>query len=319
MSRFAWVLNLDADDELAEWTSHRSRGAEGARSVSATSSAPLGGAKRVSRDFVRARVAERVTELSLLVAGGVLVGHGRDADARGLPGRAFCPTPRALAELRAVGATLPDAPTLTRLAESNHRLFCAALGQTLDGALWLENETDLEGAFAERVVPSGREWVLKHPHGYVGRLRHRTRELDLPTRSFASRCFGAAQGLQLEPWVERRGDYAIHGFLSVAGRLTFGAPTRQLCDARGVWQGTTRSHDLSHAELDALHEEGRRVADSLHESGYFGPFGVDAFRYVDVHAERETTRFNPRCEVNARYTMGWAIGMGETRPDLVEV
>jgi hypothetical protein len=23
-----------------------------------------------------------------------------------------------------------------------------------------------------------------------------------------------------------------------------------------------------------------------------------------------------RCEINARYSMGWAIGMGEMRPDL---
>ena len=26
--------------------------------------------------------------------------------------------------------------------------------------------------------------------------------------------------------------------------------------------------------------------------------------------------FNARCEINARYSMGWAIGMGGIRPDL---
>jgi hypothetical protein len=55
------------------------------------------------------------------------------------------------------------------------------------------------------------------------------------------------------------------------------------------------------------------VAQALLEAGYFGPFGIDAFRWVD---RAGVERFNPRCEINARYSMGWAVGMGSRRPDL---
>ena len=298
MTRFAWVLNLAADDELA---SLRRAGAASGHAQ-----------RRVPKAAVRARMAERVAELALLVASGVLIGVGRDAEARGLRGRAFCPTPSALEELAASGAFVPLAPTPHILARANHRLFCAELGQTLDAALWIEDEASLEAAFESRVLPSGSEWVLKHPHGYVGRLRHKTHAFDLRTKSFAFRCFSEAGGLQLEPWVERRGDYAIHGYVASGGHVTLGSATLQVCDANGVWQKTARAHDLSTNEVRVLFDEGQRVAESLREIGYFGPFGVDGFRYTDG----ARIRFNPRCEVNARYTMGWAIGMGGVRPDL---
>jgi hypothetical protein len=49
----------------------------------------------------------------------------------------------------------------------------------------------------------------------------------------------------------------------------------------------------------------------LRDHGYFGPFGIDGFRWR--WAGR--TGLRPRCEINARYTIGWAIGMGDRRPD----
>ena len=298
-------MNLDADDELCAFSRAATEGREKASPWS----------RRVTKSFVRARITERFTELSALVAGGVLVGAGREDEAKGLPGRAFCPTPGALVDMAAVGAIASPAPPLEVLARANHRLFSANLGQTLEGAIWVEDEAALASAFAELVHPSTSAWVLKHPHGYVGRMRHKTRELDARTRAFAVRCFSDAGGLALEPWVERHGDYAIHGFLGAEGADIFGAPTRQVCDANGAWQTSTRSHDLECHEVEVLEAEARRVANSLREIGYFGPFGVDAFRYRATPGE--AVRFNPRCEVNARYTMGWAIGTGDARPDLV--
>ena len=44
---------------------------------------------------------------------------------------------------------------------------------------------------------------------------------------------------------------------------------------------------------------------ALREAGYFGPFGIDAFRWLDVNGAR---RWNPRGEINARYSMGFSIG-----------
>ncbi len=53
--------------------------------------------------------------------------------------------------------------------------------------------------------------------------------------------------------------------------------------------------------------EARLVADALSRAGYFGPFGVDAYRYRD---REQQLRLQPRSEINARYTMGFAVGWG---------
>jgi hypothetical protein len=50
-------------------------------------------------------------------------------------------------------------------------------------------------------------------------------------------------------------------------------------------------------------EEANLVARALHDAGYFGPFGVDAFTYSGG-------LFQPRSEINARYSMGFSVGFG---------
>jgi hypothetical protein len=279
------VLNLDADEELAG---------------------------RPPRDLgakARARLVARSSELGLLVGDAYVLGTGDDSVASGLPGLAFCPTPRALVALASVAAVPAPAPSLEVLVRVNHRKFCADLGQTLQGAAFVH---DLESVASRMREQEGVEWVLKHPHGYVGRMRHRSFALDAPTLSFAKSCLEEAGGLELEPWVARTDDYALHGYVARDGIVTLGEPTRQICDGRGVWQNTSREHDLETKERSALIEETRRVARALFEAGYFGAFGVDAFRFL--HAGEP--RFQPRCEINARYTMGYAVGMGDRRPDL---
>jgi hypothetical protein len=282
----AFVLNLDADEELAGRPS-----------------------RELGRE-ARARLVARSSELGLLVGDAYVLGTEDDARARGLVGLAFCPTPRALATLTKALAVPAPAPSFEVLARVNHRKFCADLGQTLQGAAFVH---DLESVASRMREREGIEWVLKHPHGYVGRMRHRTFALDARTTSFAVSCLEEAGGLELEPWVARTDDYALHGYVARDGALTLGEPTRQICDGRGVWQKTSREHDLSTEERAVLVDETQRVGRALVEAGYFGPFGVDAFRYLDAGE----ARFHPRCEINARYTMGYAVGMGDRRPDLV--
>ena len=45
-----------------------------------------------------------------------------------------------------------------------------------------------------------------------------------------------------------------------------------------------------------------RLAAALRAADYFGPFGIDAFRYRSAQGD---VLFNPRCEINARFTMGY--------------
>ena len=61
----------------------------------------------------------------------------------------------------------------------------------------------------------------------------------------------------------------------------------------------------SHVPL--LHDEGERIAEALAAEGYFGPFGVDAFTFIGADGANS---LQPRSEINARYSMGFVVGMG---------
>jgi hypothetical protein len=203
------------------------------------------------------------------------------------------------------------APDVAVLRRVNHRRFCADLGQTLPGAQFVASVEEL----ADRVAgdsPS-RQWLLKRPFAFAGRGRRRVAQgpLDPAAMSWIHASLRAGDGLQVEPWVERIADYGLHGFLSREGIATLGEPTRQTCDANGAWQKTALASDLEPAERKELRASGLLAGRALHEAGYFGPFGVDAYRWrhgTDVH-------FNPRSEINARYSMGFAIGMAGRRVD----
>lgn len=52
------------------------------------------------------------------------------------------------------------------------------------------------------------------------------------------------------------------------------------------------------------------VGRALAAQGYFGAFGVDAYRHRLLDGSGRTA-LNPLSEINARYTMDWALAMGE--------
>jgi hypothetical protein len=123
----------------------------------------------------------------------------------------------------------------------------------------------------------------------------------------------ARGGLQIEPNVSVEEEYALHGFVAQEGSFRLGALVRQRCDAQGAWLAT-EAIPSSHEGLDglpgALAEEAARVACALFRAGYFGPFGVDAYTYRDRGGD---LRLQPRSEINARYSMGFAVGFDSTR------
>ena len=82
-ARYAWVLNLDADLELAHGEGYT----------------PAASVLRASALFAEKLRGALVSEDDLVVDGSE-----REGAARGLVGRAFCPTPRAIAMLRRAGA-----------------------------------------------------------------------------------------------------------------------------------------------------------------------------------------------------------------------
>jgi hypothetical protein len=284
----AWVLNLESDLEL-----------------SGQPIDPLA-ALRTRPELVRGLVG------TLVPQGDVVLGSRSDR-ADGLEGRAFSPTPRARALLASAGARpalAPDPAILTRVAS---RAFSASLGLPFASARLATSLDDVLGAV--RHAPPSGSWLIRRVFGFAGKGRRLVRagELGAPDRAFVARAL-AHGAVLVEPWVEVELDVAIHGFLAPAGdRLTLGEPAIADVGPGGVWRASRRAHgELDRREVTALATEARRVGDALAAAGFFGPFGLDGFRYREVGE----TRFVARCDLNPRYTMGWAIGMGDRRPDL---
>jgi hypothetical protein len=284
-TRFAWVLNLDADVELAH---------------------PQG---YTPRSAVRAATAHFAPVLarSLLGPHDVLVDESSmEGVGRGLTGRAFCPTPRALAILRRAGAEPERAPSLDVLRLVNSRAFASSLGPTLPGGSFVTGAEEAD-AVLRCAPPVGTSWRVKRAFGMAGRGQ---RIIGSPTpadRAFIRAGIGEG-GVQIEPNVPIAKEYAIHGMLAEDGSFRLGNVVEQHCDARGVWL-STEPLAASNDELairGQLADEGGRVAAALARAGYFGPFGIDAFSYRD---RANALRFQPRSEINARYSMGFAIGL----------
>jgi hypothetical protein len=132
--------------------------------------------------------------------------------------------------------------------------------------------------------------------------------------AWAANAFREEGGLEIVPYVKPVKEAAIHGFIAEDGTVTLGEPTVQVVDAKGQWVESRRAEagDLEESEVESLKSTAQTTADALRKAGYFGPFGIDGMRW----RTGEHRGFAPRIDVNARYTMGWAIGMGDRRPDL---
>jgi hypothetical protein len=103
--------------------------------------------------------------------------------------------------------------------------------------------------------------------------------------------------------VDRLADFSRHGYLSRDGALRIGPAREQRCDTHGRFLGMLRdAPSATEAEVEVLAAELQRTAAALSRVGYFGPFGIDAYRY---RMPDGSSAFNPRCEINARFTMGY--------------
>jgi hypothetical protein len=233
----AWILNLDADDELAR---------PGSRPSDA---AALRMRAMVERLQGLVPHTDRVIDPSTPPDGAV-----------GFEGRAFCPTPGAIALIQRAGAMVPHAPSIDVLRVVNHRRFAAELGQELPHARYCTTMAEVT-AQLEHASPTGI-WVLKRPHGFAGRGRRRiVAPLDEGARSFVVATLRSWGGVQVEPWVTRNADFALHGFIERARNVTLGEPTTQRTDEAGRW---IESHRARNDELSGGERQRVCVARALY-------------------------------------------------------
>jgi hypothetical protein len=282
MTRYAWVLNLDAELELA-------RGRPG----------------YVAQRKLTAQLAlHGASSRALLGANDVLLtaGDAVDLPADDWRGRCWCPTPLSVQLLRARGVEPEPHPSSAVLRRVNHRLFAHELGGGLPKQAYVRSRAEL----LERVGDCGEKWLLKRPLGFAGRGQLRiigpiTEKqwswIDLSLEK---------DGFIVEPLVTPTFEVSLHGFVWRDGRFELGRVCAQDVSERGTFRGVrpAAAEELSSDEAAALLERADTVARELHRAGYFGPFGIDAYRY----GAGDGAGFCALSEVNARYTLGFVTG-----------
>jgi len=288
--RAAWALNLGAEAELEDFRK------------------PFPLELQARLPSLASRLTSLFRQADVLLFGG----PGEQDIAENLPGLSWMPTPTAIKWLERAGAKPVSAPSYEILRRVSDRRFSLGLGATLPGQRLV---TTIDEAL--EALSTGGNWLLRRPFGFAGRGRRRARRDEVlgAARTWIEASLRSYGALCVEPWVERVADFGLHGYLSKAGALTLGSPTSQEMAPDGTWLATrpVLAGELNADEESALFQAAEDAARALFSAGYFGPFGLDAFRFREANG---ACRFNPRCEINARYSMGWSIGMGERRPDL---
>jgi hypothetical protein len=276
---FAWVLNLDAELEL-EKPSFNAR-----------------------TRFLEQLALYGAGSRALLGPGDVLLGDEEAGpDVAGRLGRAWCPTPRALSRMRAARVTPEPHPPVEVLRSVNHRRFAVELGGGLPDQHYVERRPELEALLTRREHP----WLLKRPLAFAGRGQQRAYgSLDEKQWSWVDASFKVS-GLVVEPLVTPVLEVSLHGFIWRDRRHELGRVCVQEVSDRGVFRAIRLAQpgELTSAEEDALRRRGAKVANALAAAGYFGPFGIDAYRYT----LNGVCGFCELGEINARYSMGFVTG-----------
>lgn len=310
--RRAWILNLDAEHELEAVKSYAPT--RNLRAIVARESVRLVGTL-VAPDDVVLSEEDVVNQTAAARA------------ARGLVGAAWSPTRRARRLLEAVGARLESAPSMDVLRAVNARPFAASVRETLAQASFVKRVvTTLDEVLASLAVPAPGGWLVRRTFGAAGRGRRRIKA-GRPTsdeRAWieASLVFGP---LVIEPFVEVAREYTRSGWVAADGAITISRPCFQETTAQGAWTRTecADAGEVSREDDERLTETMQRVGEALSRAGYFGPFGIDAYRHRALDGTHATI-LNPLSEINARFTMDWAtafaadpsLGIAHERADL---
>ncbi len=292
----AWILNLDAEHELEAQKNY----------------APTLHVKALVARERQRLIGQLVGPYDVLVTEELLERSGEAADrARGLPGFAWSPTPRALALLKRAGALPVTAPSIEVLRTVNARAFAVNVRAPLAKSSFEKHVVDsLEAALAQLAKQTPDGWLVRRTFGAAGRGRRRLRagspSPDECAWLAASLCRGA---LVIEPWVRVTGEYTRSAWVHQSGETIISPPCFQSTTEHGAWTHTERAERGGVLrEDDARLEEAVAVAGAaLARAGYFGAFGIDAYRHR-VPGEVATV-LNPLSEINARFTMDWATAM----------
>jgi len=297
-----WVLNLDAEHELETVGAYTP--STHMRSVVAAQQGKLIGTLLGPDDVL-------LTEANLDE-------YAESGTLRGLPGLAWCPTPRALSMLDAVGAMPESAPPVDVLRRVNARPFASEVRAPLVQASFEKHlATNVEMALEQLARPAAQGWLVRRTFGAAGRGRRRLAVGSPPAPDRAWLVASLRLGpLTIEPWVEIEMEYTRSGWVGPGGAVLIAPPCFQKTSREGAWEHTeTADPDLIRREDDQLLQQAvEQAGHALARAGYFGAFGIDAFRHRVPGASHRRLVLNPMSEINARFTMDWILGMSGRTP-----
>ncbi|HEY6724398.1 MAG TPA: hypothetical protein VI197_10205 [Polyangiaceae bacterium] len=281
MADQAWFLNLDAEVELGLLHGYT--------------------AGHRTQD----QVARHLAACAALTLGDPI--YGRDVVERQLPVFCWCPTPSAIGTLDGAGLRATRGPDLGVLRRANDRAWTVAFADPAIGRRFVTAADDWRRLLLDQRPATGA-WRLKRRFGFAGRGQRRLRAApsadDLNWIAASLRQGGLLCEAELPVFEE----FSIHGYVD-PGELLLGSPVSFSTDAFGAPAGHAAPAlgcgDLALVLADAA----TRVASHLVGLGYFGPFGVDAFRW----RSKQGLLLNPVSDVNARFTLAWSTGMGQLR------
>ncbi len=292
--RRAWLLNLDADDELS------------GHSLSAHAQSTLA-------------PLQTLVAKTLLIEDDVLLEQSDsplpDAARTGLEVWCWAATPRArrLIKQRKLRGSMVPPWSVTHRAM--RRDYAAKLGPTTVPKWWLCDLAAVQQWLARPASEYGSadsSWRLSRMHTASGRGHRVAREFAAVER-WVRHTLARDGCVELSPLLSIAQEFALHGWIDRDGECTLGEPTTQQV-ASGQWTGSRLSYrdELSAVERSELYFAANHAAKLLSDDGYWGAFALDAMRFV--HPQRGTL-WCPCSELNTRFTMGWATGMADRRPD----
>jgi|FLOH01.1.fsa_nt_gi hypothetical protein len=346
-----WVLNLDAEHELA--TSGSFTPSASLRRIVATQRAALLGALVAPGDYLlldpkdaalapSASLHPQALQLDPAVDGIQAVGRSasetrsagsqsafaehlvpvRDIKClRGLIGVAWSPTPSALALLRSVGAVVPPSPSIAILRAVNARPFTAQLRGRLEldsHALSKYVASNMVETLAVLSKPAPMGWLVRRTFGAAGRGRMRIESIANPGRASVSKgervwlvASLQAGPLVLEPWVEITEEYTRSAWLHGDGTISISAPCFQETRTNGAWEGTRRT-----AGGEVARADDSALAAAVEGAGRaLHSAGYHGPFGVDAFRHKSASTgqsiLNPMSEINARFTMDWTCAMGK--------
>ncbi len=170
----------------------------------------------------------------------------------------------------------------------------------LPGSEMVRSHAELADAVAQLDTSA---WVLKGRFGSAGRERLRGRGTGVRDveRRRLTRLLATHGALLLEPWCERIADFGAIGLVGPGGVRRIGVH-ETVTAGGGAFRCLRPMAEEELPEIGALDAAVEHAGRALLVAGYTGPFGVDAWRYVDATG---ATRFHPLGEVNARLTFGF--------------